>query len=135
MTPFLDSLSRHSLLWSNCLSTTPRSAGVLPAITASVPYGAKGFQFGDIPACNSLLPILKENGYNNNVFYACPFSFDRISDYLSSQNIDYMSPFKNECTQTKTRMISIIHHGDIMTRKCLREVLKSSENATTIVLI
>ena len=103
MTPFLDSLSRHSLLWSNCLSTTPRSAGVLPAITASVPHGSKGFQFGDIPACNSLLPILKENGYTNNVFYACPFSFDRISDYLSSQNIDYMSPFKNECNQNKDK--------------------------------
>jgi uncharacterized sulfatase len=37
-TPFLDSLSRHSLLWTNCLSSTPRSFGAVPAITGSVPH-------------------------------------------------------------------------------------------------
>lgn len=103
MTPFLDSLSKHSLLWTNCLSSTPRSAGVIPTVTASVPHGAKGFQFGDIPECNSLFPILKENGYRSNVFYACSFSFDRISDYLFSQEVDYMSPFNRECTKSKEK--------------------------------
>ena len=101
MTPFLDSLSRHSLVWNNCLSTTPRSAGVLPAVTASVPHGRKGFQFGDIPECNSLFPILKNNGYKSNVFYACAFNFDRISDFLHTQEVDYMSPFKKECDNNK----------------------------------
>lgn len=100
-TPFLDSLSKHSLLWTNCLSTTARSAGVIPAVTASVPHGPKGFQFGDIPDCNSLFPILKHNGYNNNVFYAGSFKFDRVSDYLTSQEVDFMSPFHQECVKNK----------------------------------
>ncbi len=95
-TPFLDSLSKHSLLWTNCLSTTPRSSGVIPAITASVPHGLKGFQFGNIPNHNSLLTILKDNGYNNNAFYGSWFSFDRVYDYLMAQNIDYLSPFADE---------------------------------------
>ncbi len=100
-TPFLDSLSEHSLLWTNCLSTTPRSAGVLPATTASVPYGFKGFQFGDIPEHNSLISILKDNSYNTNIFYASYFSFDRVYDYLIAQEIDYMSPFSYECSKNK----------------------------------
>lgn len=103
ITPFLDSLSRHSLVWTNCLSTTARSAGVLPAVTASVPHGPKGFQFGDIPECNSLITILKENGYRTSAFYAGSFKFDRVSDYLLSQNVDYMSPFYLECTKEKSK--------------------------------
>ncbi len=95
-TPFLDSLSEHSLLWTNCLATTPRSFGAVPAITGSVPHGLKGFQFGDIPEHNSIISILKNNGYKTNAFYAGNFSFDRIYDYLVEQKIDYMSPFYAE---------------------------------------
>ena len=77
-TPFLDSLSRHSLLWTNCLSTTPRSFGAIPAITGSVPHGPKGFQFGNIPEHNSLYSILKDNDYETAAFYAGNFSFDKV---------------------------------------------------------
>lgn len=101
VTPFLDSLSKHSLLWTNCLSTTPRSAGVLPATTASVPHGLKGFQFGDMPYHNSLFSILKDNSYKTNVFYSGDFAFDRVYDYLVAQEIDFMSPFAYECSQNK----------------------------------
>ena len=103
VTPFLDSLSKHSLLWTNCLSTTPRSAGVLPATTASVPHGPKGFQFGDMPEHNSLFSILKSNSYSTNVFYAGAFTFDRIYDYLVFQEIDFLSPFASECSQNKKK--------------------------------
>lgn len=95
-TPFLDSLSKHSLLWTNCLSTTPRSFGAVPAITGSVPHGTKGFQFGDIPEHNSLFTILKNNGYETNAFYAGDFSFDKVYDYLVAQKIDFLAPFKEE---------------------------------------
>ena len=44
-TPFLDSLSKHSLLWSNCISTTSRSFGVVPAITGSVPHSVWAFSY------------------------------------------------------------------------------------------
>lgn len=95
-TPFLDSLSRSSLLWTNCLSTTPRSFGAVPSITGSVPHGLRGFQFGDIPNHNSLFTILKANGYRTNVFYSGLFTFDKVYDYLVAQKVDYLSPFYEE---------------------------------------
>ena len=95
-TPFLDSLSKSSLLWTNCLSTTPRSFGAVPSITGSVPHGLRGFQFGDIPNHNSLFTILKANGYKTNVFYSGLFTFDKVYDYLMAQKVDYMSPFYEE---------------------------------------
>ncbi len=132
MTPFLDSLSKHSLLWTNCLSSTPRSAGVIPSVTASVPHGRKGFQFGDIPECNSLFAILKANGYKNNAFYACSFNFDRISDYLNSQRIDYMSPFKHECNQTKDKLefdyMTWGYHDKKMFERCEEVIDKRNDN-------
>lgn len=103
VTPFLDSLSKHSLLWTNCLSTTPRSAGVLPATTASVPHGLKGFQFGDMPDHNSLFSILKHNSYNTNAFYGGGFVFDRVYDYLVVQETNYISHFAYECSQNKKK--------------------------------
>lgn len=101
-TPFLDSLSKHSLLWTNCLSTTPRSSGVLPAVTASAPHGLRGFQFGDIPEHNSLFSILKDNGYKTNVFYAGALNFDRVYDYLIAQKIDFTAPFLYECQKNRS---------------------------------
>ncbi|MGN0033976.1 MAG: LTA synthase family protein [Candidatus Limimorpha sp.] len=92
-TPFLDSLAEHSLFWPYCLSTTPRSFGAVPAITGSVPHGIKGFQFGDIPAHNSMFSILANNGYHTNAFYSGDFSFDRVYDYLIAQDIEYMCTF------------------------------------------
>lgn len=101
-TPFLDSLSKHSLLWVNCMATTPRSFGAVPAITGSVPHGLKGFQFGDIPNHNSLFTILSSNGYATNAFYAGNFSFDRVYDYLVAQKTDYLSPFYSEYGNDKS---------------------------------
>lgn len=94
--PFIDSLSRNSLYWPNCLSTTSRSFGAVPALTASVPCGRKGFQFGNMPDHNSLYTILKENGYKTNNFYGGDFAFDCVLNYLSAQNCDYLSPFYND---------------------------------------
>lgn len=101
-TPFLDSLSKHSLLWVNCMATTPRSFGAIPAITGSVPHGLKGFQFGEIPDHNSLFTVLAKNGYSTNAFYAGNFSFDRVYDYLLAQRIGYMSPFYEEYRADKS---------------------------------
>jgi len=90
--PFLDSLSQESLFWPNCLSTTIRSYGAIPAITGSV-GGPKSFQFGTMPSHNSILSVLKNNGYRTNAFYGGDFSFDCIYEYLQAQQIDYLSPF------------------------------------------
>lgn len=93
--PFIDSLAHKSLFWKNCLSTTTRSYGAVPSITGSV-IGPKGFQFGVMPEHNSLLKILKKNGYKTNAYYGGDFGFDCISEYLIAQGTDYMSDFYND---------------------------------------
>ena len=96
MMPFLDSLSKKSLYWKNCMSTTLRSFGAVPAITGSVPCGIRGYQFGNMPETNTLIGILKSNGYETNAFYSGEFYFDCVAEYLISQKIDYMSNFYAE---------------------------------------
>lgn len=97
-TPFLDSLAAHSLYWRNCLSTTKRSFGVVPALTGSVPHGPRGFQFGNMPNHNSIISILKSAGYQTNAFYASDFAFDCVLEYLLAQHTDYMSTeLRQEC--------------------------------------
>lgn len=91
-TPFMDSLAHQGLYWKNCLSTTSRSFGALPAITASA-GGPKGFQFGRMPDCNSLIAVFNHNHYRTNAFYAGYFTFDCISEYLHAQHTGYYSPF------------------------------------------
>ena len=93
MSPFVDSLAKESLYWPNCLTTTKRSFGVVPAMTGSVPCGIRGYQFGNMPKTNTLIGILKSNGYQANAFYAGQFYFDCVAEYLFSQKIDYMSDF------------------------------------------
>lgn len=95
LAPFIDSLAQKSLYWKNCLSTTTRSYGAVPAITSSS-MGPKGFQFGIMPEHNSLFSIMKSNDYKTNAFYGGDFSFDAISEYLIAQDIDYMSDLYEE---------------------------------------
>lgn len=102
--PFIDSLAKESLYWKNCLSTTIRSYGAVPA-TMSSGVGPKGFQFGAMPRHNSLLSIMKSNGYKTNAFYGGDFSFDCISEYLIAQDVDYMSNFYDEYNSGKDKSL------------------------------
>lgn len=101
--PFVDSLARTGLYWENCLSATTRSYGAIPAITGSV-GGPRSFQFGTMPAHNSLVSLLKLEGYNTRSYYAGDYTFDCIYEYLTAQRIDYLSPFYEEFT-------SLPNHG------------------------
>ena len=80
-TPFIDSLSNHSLYWSNFLSEGGRTFAMLPSIYASLPFGKNGFlELGkQMPEHLSLFNILKENGYKTNFFYGGDASFDNMS--------------------------------------------------------
>ena len=98
-TPFIDSLASTGLYWPNCISTSIRSYGAIPAITGSV-GGPKSFQFGTMPAHNSLLSLLKHEGYSTRAYYTGQFTFDCIYDYLHAQDIDYLSPFYEELTNS-----------------------------------
>ena len=95
--PFVDSLAATGLYWRNCLSTTMRSYGAVPAITGSV-GGPRSFQFGVMPDHNSLFTLLKSAGYNTRAYYAGDFHFDCIYEYLTAQRIDYLSPLYEEFT-------------------------------------
>jgi len=125
ITPFLDSLANTGLYWQNCISTTKRSFGIVPSITGSLPFGVKGFQFGNMPEHNSLIKILKINNYKTNAFYAGAFNFDAINDYLLAQDIDYMSEnFYIHYEENKTEYNGFPYwgyHDSIMYAKVLQD--------------
>ncbi|MBC29928.1 MAG: sulfatase [Muricauda sp.] len=88
-TPFLDSLSKKSLYWENCLSTTGRTFGVLPALTGSLPFGKSGFmELEKYPNKLTLFSILKNNGYLTAFYQGTNSSFDNVDSYLISENVD-----------------------------------------------
>ena len=92
-TPFLDSLANVGLYWKNCLSTTPRTFGVVPSVIGSVPHGIKGFQFGIMPKHHSLFSILKNDDYSTNFFHGGDPSFDSMLDFLTIQEPDHIDNF------------------------------------------
>lgn len=89
-TPFIDSLKNKSLYWGNCLATTERTFGVLPAIFASVPHGEKGFAYrhSSITPHNSLLKDFKKNDYNISYYYGCYRNVDRYDEFLKHNNLE-----------------------------------------------
>lgn len=92
LTPFIDSLKREGLYWKNCLATTQRTFGVLPAVFSSVPQGEKGFAhfFSTLPLHNSLLNDMKKNNYHVSYFYGGCHDFDRYDTYLKTNELDYI---------------------------------------------
>ena len=91
-TPFLDSLAEQSLYWNNCLSTSERTFGVLPAFFGSLPYGEKGFlaMGDDMPWQYSLIRILNNNGYRTSFYYGGWTGFDYMSSFFYRQGGDYV---------------------------------------------
>ncbi len=86
--PFLSSLCQRSLYYPNCITTSQRSFGAVPAITGSL-SGPAGFLCGKLPSHSSLIQIMKENGYKTCSFYAGPYSFDNVLSYMVSEGVDY----------------------------------------------
>lgn len=89
-TPFLDSLSGHSLYWKNGLSTTGRTFGVLTAMFGSLPFAQKGFmdQAPNLPLHHTLLSLLKTNGYFTNFHIGADKNFDNVNYFLQYQQVD-----------------------------------------------
>ncbi len=98
-TPFLDSLTEHSLYFPNMLSTSERTIGVLPSLLGSLPYGRGGFtkliEERQYPHHFSLLKILKENNYFTSFHYGGWAHFTNYDDFLFEQGTDYISNEKN----------------------------------------
>lgn len=89
-TPFLDSLAEKSLYWENFLSNGGRTFAVLPSSLASLPFAEKGFmELGDkMPKQQSLVRILKSNGYYTSFYHGGDANFDNMKLFLGKQNID-----------------------------------------------
>lgn len=72
LTPFLDSLMNHSLVFSNAFSNGLRSIDALPAITASIPTLSNTPFISSVYAqnkFNSLPSILSKKGYATSFFH------------------------------------------------------------------
>lgn len=102
-TPFIDSLAANGLYWRNCLSTTERTFGVLPAIFASAPQGKVGFanMWHPIPNHNTILKDLSDNGYYTSFFYGGCASFDGQDKFLENSNINFILDAKPDTVETE----------------------------------
>ncbi|PRY90978.1 LTA synthase family protein [Mongoliibacter ruber] len=89
-TPFLDSLSEHSLYWKNGMSTTGRTFGVLTGIFGSLPYARNGFMelAPNLPKHLTFLSLMKQNGYFTNYHIGADKNFDNVGTFLSYQKVD-----------------------------------------------
>ena len=92
-TPFLDLLADQSLVWLNCMSSSQRTIGVLPTMFGSLPFGKHGFmQSSNCPRFQSLVGILKNNGYTSSFIYGSWVCFDDMCYFLNDLGIDNYLP-------------------------------------------
>lgn len=83
-TPFIDSLSRHSLYWENFMSEGGRTFAVLPSVLGSLPFAKNGFcELGNsMPNHLGLLSLLRHNGYHTAFYYGGDAHFDLMDIFL-----------------------------------------------------
>ena len=101
-TPFLDELAGRSLYWENFLATQGRTFAVLPSVLGSLPFGPYGQQADTNPiAHDSLLSLLKAQGYSLRYFSGTDLGFDHQGAFLASSGVqtfwsekDYAPPAK-----------------------------------------
>ncbi len=87
--PFLNSLSQESLFWPNHLSNTAESHASLPSILGSLPFGEAGFNMAEGPVNrNTLLGILKTNGYSTSFNYGGNTALYKWDKFLFEDRID-----------------------------------------------
>lgn len=93
--PFLNSLTENSLYWTNHLSNTGESHASLPTILGSLPFGETGLNKAPRRLNrNTLLGILKKNGYNTSFYYGGNSALHQWDKFLFEDRIDYMLDFK-----------------------------------------
>lgn len=119
-TPFIDSLAANGLYWRNCLSTTERTFGVLPAIFASAPQGKSGFanMWRPIPDHNTILKDMSDNGYCTSFFYGGCASFDGQDKFLKSSNINFILEAKPDTAENeRSKILKEMHRWGIDDRE------------------
>ena len=90
-TPFIDQLAEKSLCWENHLSNATATFGVFPATLASLPFGRKGFtNNSSMPDHQSLISILKQNGYYSYFMVGYPLDYDNIGGFIRMEKTDFI---------------------------------------------
>lgn len=90
-TPFLDSLAKKSLYWSNFLSCATGSFAVYPAMMGSVPYGKNGFSLMTVlPDHNSLIKILRNNHYYTTFMTGFDLDYYNMGSFMRQQGTDFV---------------------------------------------
>jgi uncharacterized sulfatase len=89
LTPLLDSLEKHRLVWSNAISCSGRTFTLLPGIFGGLPFGENGFleMYEVFPNHNSLLSILEQNGYETHLYIGTDKAFDHEDSFLEYQKV------------------------------------------------
>ena len=88
-TPFLDELAGRSLYFENFLAGQGRTFGVLTTVFGSLPFGEHGLAaLGErMPRHDSLLSILKGQGYNLRFYSGSNMEFDNEGLFLRRQGV------------------------------------------------
>lgn len=89
-TPFLDELAGRSLYFENFLSGQGRTFGVLSTLFGSMPFGENGMEAlgAHVPRHQSLLKILKAQGYHLNYYGGSNLEFDNQGLFLQGEGVD-----------------------------------------------
>ncbi len=131
-TPFLDSLSNHSLYWENFLSNGGRTFAVLPSVFGSLPFAPDGFlELGEaMPKHQSLINLMSKNNYQTNFYHGGDASFDNMIYFLKSQNVNQIVDV-NSMPKNYKKMPPKIYKGfswGYGDREVFQHYLKSSKS-------
>lgn len=120
-TPFLDSLANTGLYWTNCMSSSQRTFAVLPTMFANLPFGKNGFmQSKDAPQFQSLVSILKDNGYSSAFFYGGWLCFDDMCFFLKDMGVNEYLPDYHEYPEEEQNTWGLLDH--VMFREAIKKV-------------
>ncbi|CAM4071843.1 LTA synthase family protein [Flavobacterium antarcticum] len=139
-TPFLDSLTTKSLYWKNFVSNAGRTFGALPSLMGSLPFGENGFmELNPIPKHNSLISILKSNGYSTSYYCGDESTFDRKSNFLEYNGIDKIIDINKfgpgyEMTKANSGGFSWGYPDAEIYRKTLSELKNSNQSRLDIIM-
>ena len=100
-TPFLDSLSQHSLIFPNTFANGRKSIDAMPSVLASIPalvlpYVVSEYSSNQI---NGLPYLLKKDGYNSAFFHGAPngsMGFEAFANIAKFDKYVGMTEFDND---------------------------------------